>query len=289
MIHVSSWRGERARYVMLAATLFGGAAPVRAQTDPPRCAEAARNVEVGPLRQADVDALALNCPASGNAGIAKAWTASIVRSREELNLLVQRSGPDLRVYQAVIGVVAGKDRPTEARLAALQSLLSMHEPGRIATRAWMVAARVGDELPYSAHGGGPSHAPAAHATEVPALLAQLSWEDPDSVVRHAATVLRQSLEFTDPGTAPVRPGTITLSPGCRGLVTLRNAENITLPLRIESVSGADEIWLRPKPWVEGQPNVGYPWNPPAGPVVVKYGGREVARLNQRPATPCPPK
>ena len=231
---------------------------------------------------------------SGPAAVARAWLQG-VSSTTDLAALVRSSKSSPQVYDAVLEVARNTAQPRPNRLGALQAIMAMHNPRLEAEPAWLLAARVGDLIPVSGHSSGPSSAPPSHVTDVPELLARLSWDDRDSTVRHAAQVLRQSLELSNPGHSPLRPGAITLKAGCGGLVTLTNSENITLPLHVSFgvSSQSRELWLM------GTANTltgaatrrpaGHPMHPPAGPVAVMYGGQQVARLTERPNLPCPSK
>jgi len=260
---------------------------MHAQTESPRCTDSARAVRSGRLTSDNLEVLR-HCPVTGPSALALAWTSGGAKSESDLAALVRSSTPSPQVYNAVLEVARNGAQPRPNRLAALQAMMAMHSPRLMADPAWMLTARVGDPIPVSVHGASVSSAPASHVTDVPGLLAQLSWEDRDSTVRHAAHVLRQSLEFSDPGHSPVRPGTITLTAGCRGLVTLESTENITLRLHVvfDGSSQSDDIWLKGS--ASGRPSV-YPMHPPAGSVTVSYGGHQITSLTQRPSVPCPSK
>lgn len=191
-----------------------------------------------------------------------------------------------REYGAVLEAAKDGRRSRGSRLVALETLMRMHDPKLEAAPAWMLTAMVGDPIPVSAHGWGRSSAPPSHTTDVPQLLAELSWNERDPGIRHAAQVLRQSLELSDPGHSPLRPGAISLTVACGDRVTLESTENITLPLLVifEGSAQADSIWL--KGVVNGQPST-HRMYPPAGPIAVTYAGRQVARLTQRRSNPCP--
>lgn len=257
---------------------------MRAQAESPQCTQSARAVESGRFTSGNIEALR-ECPVSGPSALAQAWKTGAARSESDLAALVRSSKPSLQVYNAVLEVAKNGGQPRANRLAALQAIMAMHSPRLSADPAWMLTAQVGDPIPVSADGASSSSAPPSHVTDVPDLLARLSWEDHESRVRHAAQVLRQSLEFSDPGQSPVRPGRITLTSGCRGLVTLKSTENITLRLHVifEGSSQSDDIWLKGS--VNGQPSA-YSMHPPAGPIAVTYGGQQVARLTERPNAPC---
>ncbi len=278
----------RSAVFFIAAGLLSEApATLAAQGEPSQCVQAARALEAGRVAQADLVTLKA-CPASRPLALATAWLSSAPRTREDLELLAQYSFPDPPVYRAVLDVAGSAAIPQATRLAALRTAMAMVDPQLLATPEWLAAAHVGDPIQRPADQQvrlGP--APPSSTTDIPALLARLSWEEPDAVVRHAALVLRQALELSDPGNAPVRPGTITLTVACHGVVMLRNTENITLLLQIESASGAHEVWLS---GLHGRKSKGqqgeFPIYAPVRPVAVKYGGREVARLTERPSTSC---
>ena len=229
MFTTASHRVAATAFLLLA--LLSGPAVAAAQTEPAECAASARAVEAGRLGQADLDELKYHCPVSAPAALAKAWTGGVVTTPAEFALLAQRSVADAQVYHAVLDVAGNSGRSTAARLAALQSLIAMYDPQRLADPQWLATAHVGDPIPIITHAARASSAPATHVTDVPELLARLSWDDGDAVVRHAATVLRQSLAWSDPRHTPVRAGAVSLVAGCRGLVTLLSTENITLDLQ----------------------------------------------------------
>lgn len=176
------------------------------------------------------------------------------------------------------------------RLAALQVLMRYYNPRyapsidalRTAPEWSSVAWRVDGPRPID------GTSPLADSTrpQIAGTLARLAASESDSTVRNAALVLRKTLAYDDPANTPLAPGAIALIAGCGNRVTLRSTADVGVRVVLRVLGTTFERTHGIRAGSQAKPAV-ILLGLPSGTVVASYGGREVARLEERNA-PCPP-
>ena len=235
---------------------------------------------------------AARCSASGPGALAEVWKRNGVGSSEARNVLVDATSSlrDTRLFDVIVAVATDGSRHSMDRLAALQVLMRYYGPSyapsidnlRTAPEWSSVARRVDGPLPID----GTSPLGESARPRIASTLARLAASESDTTVRKAALVLRQTLAFDDPENTPLVPGAIALVTGCGNRVTLRSTADVAVEVVLRVLGTTFEKTYGIRAGTQTKPTnrlLGLP----SGTVVASYGGREVARLDERNA-PCPP-
>lgn len=279
--------------LVVALGVSGGS--LAAQNDPPHCAGAAAELTAGAISVAGLRVMR-GCPISGPPTLGAIWARSPLPGDEALEELVWSSAylADTRLHAALMGVVSS-GRPAIERVHALRVLYFYLDPRGLRMLDGLTRRTQGDLRPIElvgsqAHGRRRPVAqpigPEIRST-LPEVLFRLSTDDLDPAVRFAALELRRGYAYIEPAHTPFPVGVLTLSAECEREVEVAYSGDVSIKVELR-ILGSSQVL---PPLEVGAPRPGQVSRVtlsrfPPGVVVATIGGREMARLSARPATPC---
>jgi hypothetical protein len=266
-----------------------GAQSAQAQSEPASCANTRTGALSTPPRAGALESL-MRCPSTGPSTLVQLWAREGPRDKMLRSALVEASGAlrDARVFEELLRVTRRSQSPLQDRLASLRALLRLYDPSYSLSEDYLLSDAPRSTLPRSTEAAeqteGSSQLPSDYRLQVGRELARLAGADGDPSMRRAALHIRQALAFSDPVNTPVAAGAVTLLAACRNAVKLRSVADIDLPVQVHVLGTANGYRSGIKAPQSSAPTellLAFP----AGTVVATYGGREIARLNERNG-PC---
>ena len=289
----SRTRSERSRCsAVVAVAVLVVARPITAQdTAVSRACPVAQRViaSAGQPRVEDIWALG-DCRGGAEPAVVALWRRASQLPPVALDALVavSRGFAHRDVQDAVAARVADRAAPRAVRLGELAVQTTALDPRSVTSAQDLLQLPGGRSLVAALHTPhGRPVTPPAEQRAVLAQWAQLANADPDSTVRAVALALRQLGAFRAPQYTPIRIDAVVMHATCATRVAVENRENIPLgvTLRVIGTPVVRAYTLPPRGVAGAVPLL---LELPAGPVVVTFAGREIARLGVRPMRACTP-